>query len=108
MNTTSMIPPTLSVLGPHIHDAAERHGMLPFSEYLHAAYAATVGIDTVVGLLRRDATLREAQHNGAPVLSSSDTDSLLALVQFAARSLHQNADSLRDWADSELAPEIDR
>ena len=32
MNTTSMIPPTLSVLGPHIHDAAERHGMLPFAE----------------------------------------------------------------------------
>lgn len=107
MTTPCMIPPTLSSLGHRMHGEAERRGVLPFLEYVDAAYAATKGIDTAVGLLRRDVTLRATQHISAPALSSCDTKNLFAFVQFAALSLHQSADSLRDWADDALALEID-
>ncbi|MGV8293947.1 hypothetical protein ACV36C_34225, partial [Pseudomonas aeruginosa] len=53
------------------------------------------GIESLVGLIRRHMVDPDSDD---PKLSEYDKDNLLALVQFAAKSLHFQCSQLEQWA----------
>jgi len=98
MNKPNTIETSFSALGEKVHAEATRRGVAPFVRYADKAFAAACGIDSLIGLLRRDQMDRE-DCDDAPVLSAYDIDVLLGLVQFAAFALHEDVGGLRDWAE---------
>lgn len=104
MNKPTTIETSFSALGEKVHAEAARRGVAPFVRYADEAFAAACGIETVIGLLRRDQAIRETEDD-APVLSPYDVEGLLGLVQFAAVALREDVDRLRNWADDHFVRE---
>lgn len=96
--TRACIAPEHSVFSEQVYQKALKLKAVPFVRYADEAFAASMGIETLIGLLRQGEMNRQAD-DGTATLSEFDVNSLLGLAQFAASALLQNADSLRAWAD---------
>lgn len=104
MNTSARIETKHSLFDELIHKEACARGVLPFIRFADDTFAAAMGIDTLIGLLRSDAINRECD-DGTPLLSGYDVGTLMGLVQFAAHAVSENADLLRSWAHKHFAQE---
>lgn len=107
MSHPTLIDTANSAVSAQIHEEARKRGAAPFVCYMDEAHTAAMGIEAVVGLLRRDATNRELEDD-APGLSAFDIDALLGLAQFAARKLQSEAERISTWADKHFVREEQR
>ncbi len=106
MSTPNFIETDHSTLGAAIHGEAQKRGVAAMSRYIDDAHVAATGIETIVGLLRRDALEKDFQdETNAPALSAYDIDSLLGIVQFAAKALCGHTYRVKTWADEHFVGE---
>jgi len=95
LSTPATIDTKHSIFGEEIVAEACRRQIYPFLSLAEEVHAATSGIESLVGLIRRHMVDPDSDD---PKLSEYDKDNLLALVQFAAKSLHFQCSQLEQWA----------
>ena len=78
--------------------------MSQFVDYADQCFIASSGIESVVRLLRADATNASDWSEGdAPLIAPMDVDNMLGLVQFAALSMREEAERISEWANNRFA-----
>ncbi len=90
-----------SIFSEDIVKEACRRQVFPFVSLAEEVHAASSGIESLVGLIRHYMVDQDSEGSKP---SAYDTDNLLALVQFAARSLHSQCSQLEQWAGKHFVP----
>lgn len=87
------------IFGECVHREVALRGVTPFVLMAEEVHAASSGIESLVGLLRKSMIDPDSDNLK---LSAYDTENLLGLVQFTAWALHSKCSDVQRWADEHL------